>query len=281
MTDRYCKTHLSGAGVGLRACHYQAILQNKPDIPWFEAVTDNYLIDGGPPLAYLRAIREHYPIALHGVGLSLGSTDPLSHDYLSRLKNLIHDIEPSLISDHLCWTSINQQHLHDLLPLPYTKETINHVSDRIQQVQDYLKRPLLIENISSYLDFNQSELSEGEFVNAVSKQSGCDILLDINNIYVNSFNHTFNAENYLNQIDKNRVKQFHLAGYENKKTFLFDSHADKVQVPVWKLYKSALSRFGTLPTLIEWDDNIPPLAVLQAEAQKAQDLIDAQQAMTC
>ena len=268
MPSAYHKIGISGAGAGLRACHYQAILQNQPDIPWFEALSDNYLIDGGPPLAYLRAIREHYPIALHGVGLSIGSSDELNQNYLLKLKKLIDAIEPEIISDHLCWTSVNKQHLHDLLPLPYTEEAINHISNRIDYVQNYLDRTLLFENVSSYLTFKQNEMPEWEFVNAISKQSGCEILLDINNIYVNSFNHKFNPSEYINRIEKSKVKQFHLAGHSNKEKFLFDSHNGKVQQPVWELYQIALNRFGNIPSLIEWDDDIPSLAILQAETQK-------------
>ncbi len=274
MSADYSKTHISGAGVGLRSCHYQAILQHQPDIPWFEALSDNYLVAGGPALAYLRAIRHYYPITLHGVGLSIGSTDALDQQYLTQLKNLIDAIQPSMVSDHLCWTAVNKQHLHELLPLPYTQETINHVSTRIQQVQDFLKRPLLIENISSYLNFKHNEMPEWEFINSVHQKSSCGILLDVNNLYVNSINHRFDAHDYLNRINKQAVQQFHLAGYSDKKRFLFDAHNEPVQAPVWTLYQAALKRFGALPSLIEWDDDIPPLAILQAEAQKAQQLMD-------
>lgn len=279
INDR-AKSTISGAGVGLRACHYQAILQNLPPIPWFEALTDNYLVDSdSPPRCYLRAIREHYPIVLHGVGLSIGSTDPLNLAYIKKIQTLIDEINPAFISDHLCWTSVDKKHLHDLLPLPHTQETIKHVTDRIKQITDILQKPFLIENISSYFTFKQNTMPEWEFINTISEKSTCGILLDINNIYVNSFNHGFDPYHYLKQIDKSKVKQFHLAGHTDKKRFLFDNHGGKVQKPVWELYKSTLQRFGAIPTLIEWDENIPSLADLWQEAQKAQELMDQLQAV--
>ena len=273
-------TTICGAGVGLRACHYQAILQHKPSIPWFEALTDNYLIGGGAALHYLRAIRQHYPMTLHGVGLSLGASDPLNHAYLTKLKALIADIQPAFVSDHLCWTGTQQQYLHELLPLPYSKEALEHVVSRIDQVQNILGRTILIENVSSYFEFKHNEMLESEFINEVSQQSGCSILLDINNIYVNAYNHGYDARQYLQHINPETVKQFHLAGYADNKRFLFDSHGSPIHQPVWELYQAALQRFGAVPTLIEWDDNIPALAVLQQEAQKAETLMQQALATT-
>jgi uncharacterized protein (UPF0276 family) len=258
-----------GFGLGLRTQHYQEILDSSPPVDWFEALTENYLVPGGKPLHFLEAIRARYPVVLHGVSLSIGSTDPLNRGYLAQLKALADRIEPAWISDHLCWTGLNGHNLHDLLPLPYTQEAVVHVSDRIQAVQDCLGCRLLIENVSSYLTYHDSCMSEWEFLNAVTERADCLILLDINNIYVSSFNHDFDPRDYLRGIPAERVQQFHIAGHRNHGDYLVDTHDEPVIAPVWRLYAEACSRFGAVSTLIERDDNIPPLAGLLEELDQA------------
>jgi uncharacterized protein len=224
-------------------------------------------------ISYLAQIRQHYPMTLHGVGLSIGSTDPLNQSYLQKLKNLAVKIKPEYISDHLCWISVDDHYLHDLLPLPYTEEAVQHVVTRIQNIQDYLGQRILIENVSSYLEYKINEMSEWQFINTIAEQADCFILLDINNIYVSSKNHNFAPIEYLNHINPERVKQFHLAGYEDKGKYLFDTHSKPVHLAVWELYKIALQRFGPVPTSLEWDDHIPSFPELHAEAQKAEILM--------
>ena len=261
-----------GFGIGLRAAHYQEILHGAPAVDWFEVLTENYLVPGGKPLHFLERIRSRYPVALHGVSLSVGSTDPLNRDYLVQLKALADRIEPAWISDHLCWTGLNGRNLHDLLPLPYTEEAVIHVSDRIRTVQDYLGCRLLIENVSSYLTYTDSCLSEWEFLSAVAERADCLILLDINNIYVSSVNHDFDPRAYLHGVPARRVQQFHLAGHRNHGDYIIDTHDDAVITPVWELYTEACERFGAVSTLIERDDNIPPLAELLGELDHARRL---------
>ena len=258
-----------GFGLGLRTQHYQEILDNDPSVDWFEALTENYLVPGGKPLYYLEAVRSRYPVVLHGVSLSIGSADPLNRGYLSQLKALADRIEPAWISDHLCWTGLNGRNLHDLLPLPYTEEAVVHVSDRIQAVQDSLGCRLLIENVSSYLTYSDSCMSEWEFLSAVCERADCLILLDINNIYVSSFNHDFDPHEYLRGVPAKRVQQFHIAGHRNHGDYLIDTHDEPVIETVWQLYADACCRFGAVSTLIERDDNIPPLAGLLEELDYA------------
>jgi uncharacterized protein (UPF0276 family) len=258
-----------GFGLGLRTQHYQEILDTDPPVDWFEALTENYLVPGGKPLHYLEAVRSRYPVVLHGVSLSIGSTDPLNRDYLAQLKALAERVEPAWISDHLCWTGLNGRNLHDLLPLPYTEEAVIHVSDRIRTVQDYLGRRLLIENVSSYLTYTDSCMSEWEFLSAVAGRADCLILLDINNIYVSSYNHGFDPGDYLRGVPVERVQQFHIAGHRNHGDYIVDTHDEAVIDPVWQLYAEAGRRFGAVSTLIERDDNIPPLAELLEELDHA------------
>ena len=264
------KHSIQGCGVGLRFQHIDQILADKPEVPWFEVLSDNYLIQGSVQQDYLIEVAEHYPLTFHGVGMSIGSTDPLNLDYLNRLKYLEQLIQPAWISDHLCWTGVHHQVTHDLVPLPYTEETIQHVASRIQQVQDFLGRRLVIENVSSYLQYQDSVMTEWEFLLAVIEAADCDLLLDVNNIYVSSQNHDFDAMDYLQTIPKERVKEIHLAGYEDKGTHLLDTHGQAVTPPVWDLYEKALAQVGNVPTLIEWDNNIPSLERLLAEAEQAQ-----------
>jgi len=258
-----------GFGLGLRIPHYQTILDTKPAVDWFEIISENYMVPGGKPLHFLDRIRSNYPVVMHGVSLSIGSTDPLNQDYLKNLKQLAARAEPAWISDHLCWTGVHGTNIHDLLPLPYTEETVTHVADRIAQVQDYLGRRILIENVSSYLTYKDSGVTEWEFLRAVVERADCLILLDINNIYVSSFNHDFDPIAYLDGVPRERVQQFHLAGHRNLDTHIIDTHDEPIVDPVWELYQAALERFGPISTMIERDDNIPPLDELLAELDHA------------
>lgn len=268
------RSPIRNVGIGLRTPHYTEILSQRPDVPWFEVLIDNYLGKGGSVYHNLAAICKHYPLTFHSVGLSLGATDPLDKTYLQHLRNAINDFQPAWISDHLCWTSVSGQHLHDLLPLPYTDEAIKHVATRIQQVQDYLGQRILLENVSSYLTYRHSCYSEAEFFSAVCESADCDMLLDINNVYVSASNHGFLAHEYLASLPAQRIREMHLAGYEDQGTFLLDTHGCAVHKPVWHLYAMALAHFGPVPTLIEWDNNIPALAVLLQEARTAQQYMD-------
>jgi hypothetical protein len=258
-----------GFGLGLRPVHYDAILNDAPAVDWFEILSENYLVPGGKPLHYLDRIRAHYPLAMHGVSLSIGSQDPLNKDYLRQLKALSDRIDPAWISDHLCWTGVAGINAHDLLPLPYTEEAVKHVAARIGEVQDFLGRRLLIENVSSYLTYPESDMTEWEFLREISEQADCLILLDINNIYVSSVNHEFNPISYIEAVPIERVWQFHLAGHQNHGDYIIDTHDEPVIDPVWKLYAEAVRRFGDVSTMIERDDNIPPLSELLDELRYA------------
>ncbi|MEM1244436.1 MAG: DUF692 domain-containing protein [Pseudomonadota bacterium] len=259
-------------GLGLKAEHYQTILTNKPKIDFFEIISENFFALGGKPHYYLELIRQDYPLVMHGVSLSLGSTDALNWDYLNQIKQLSKRIEARWISDHLCWTGIDKVNTHDLLPLPYTQEAIEHVVKRIQQVQDYLGQRILIENVSSYLTYQTSQMPEWEFLNTIAKLADCYILLDINNIYVSSQNHQFDPLEYLKAIDPVRVKEHHLAGHSNFGDYIIDTHDQAIIKPVWELYLAARAHFGSVPTLIERDDNIPELTVLLNELQHCRQL---------
>jgi uncharacterized protein (UPF0276 family) len=258
----------------LRAPHVPLVLAQRPDVPWFEVHSENYFDDGGPALAGLAAVRANYPISLHGVGLSLGSTDPLDRTHLAKLARLADRIEPAMISEHLSWGALAGRHYNDLLPLPYTEEALTLVCERIGQAQEALGRALLVENVSTYYAFAESSIPEAEFVAAVAQRAGCGLLLDINNIYVNSINHGLDAHRYLATIPVAAVAQFHLAGFDRRGPMLIDTHGAPVDEAVWSLYQAALDRFGPLPTLIEWDADIPPFAVLRDEARKAQRLME-------
>lgn len=264
--------HFLGFGLGLRTEHFQDVLNDKINIDWFEVVSENFMVDGGKPKHYLHSIRELYPMVMHGVSLSIGSTDPLNFDYLRKLKVLTNELQPEWISDHLCWTGAHEKNSHDLLPLPYNDEALNHVCQRVEQVQEFLGRPILLENVSSYLTYKNSEMTEWQFFNEVARRSGCEILLDINNIYVSARNHDFNPQDYLNGISKDKVKQFHLAGHSDYGDYVIDTHDHPVADPVWQLYEKALQRFGWISTMIERDDNIPPLAELLAEVETARNI---------
>lgn len=261
-----------GFGLGLRTDHYEAILNSEPAVDWFEIISENYLVPGGKPLHYLDRVRERYPLVMHGVSLSIGSTDPLDMEYLKQLKALATRIEPAWISDHLCWTGVHGKNLHDLLPLPYTVETVDHVAARIRFVQDFLGRQILIENVSSYVNFSGSQMSEWEFLTAVCERADCLLLFDVNNIYVSSINHDFDPLAYLDGIPGKRVQQIHIAGHEDHGDYIIDTHDHPVADPVWDLYAEAIRRFGPVSTMIERDDNIPPLNELLEELDRARHL---------
>lgn len=261
-----------GFGLGLRTQHYQQVLEQRPSVDWFEVISENYMVGGGKPRHYLFAIRELYPLVLHGVSLSIGSTDPLDQDYLRRLKVLAAEVEPAWISDHLCFTGVGGINSHDLLPLPYNEPTLQHVVERVQRVQEFLGRRILLENVSSYVDYKASEMTEWQFLAEVSARADCRILLDINNIYVSARNHGFDPLQYLDGIDPVRVGQIHLAGHSDYGDYLIDTHDHPVPDPVWALYATALGRLGPVSTMIERDDNIPPLEDLVAELDRARNL---------
>jgi len=261
-----------GFGLGLRNDYYDEVIQQRPSVDWFEVLTENYMVPGGKPLYYLDKIREHYPMVMHGVSLSIGSTDPLDRGYLKALKQLILRVQPHWVSDHLCWTGVEHTNSHDLLPLPYNESTILHVVERIKQVQDYLGQQILIENLSSYVTYCQSEMTEWEFLNEIARRSDCFILLDINNIYVSARNHHFQATDYLQAIDLDRVRQFHLAGHSDNGEMIIDTHDQAIVDPVWQLYKTAIARFGAISTMIERDDNMPPLSELMRELGVAKNI---------
>jgi uncharacterized protein (UPF0276 family) len=258
-----------GFGLGLRTKHYEAVLANRPRVDWFEIISENYLMPGGKPLHYLDRIRAEYPLVMHGVSMSIGSTDPLNPEYLRALKALIERVQPAWVSDHLCFTGVHGRNLHDLLPLPYTEETARHVADRVAQVQDYLGRQILLENVSSYISYQSSDMTEWDFLRAVVERADCRLLLDVNNIYVSSYNHGFDAHEYLNAIPVERVQQIHLAGHRNLDAYIVDTHDEPVPDPVWELYEAAVRRFGPVSTMIERDDNIPELSELVGELDRA------------
>jgi uncharacterized protein (UPF0276 family) len=258
-----------GFGLGLRKQHYETILSEVPAVDWFEILTENYLVPGGKPLDCLNRIRARYPLVMHGVSLSIGGTDPLDWAYLREVKALARRIEPAWISDHLCWTGVRSVNLHDLLPLSYTEETIHHVASRIAEVQDFLERHILIENVSSYLTYGVSRMSEWEFLSAVAEEGDCLILLDINNVYVSAFNHEFDPYTYLTNIPLERVQQFHLSGHRDLGDYRIDTHDEPIIDPVWELYEAAVRRFGVVSTMIERDGHIPPLPELMAELEQA------------
>ena len=261
-----------GFGLGLRVDHYEAILAGDPPIDWFEVLTENYLVPGGKPLHYLMRVRERFPVVMHGVSLSIGSTAPLDREYLQQLKALAARVQPAWISDHLCWTGVAGRNTHDLLPLPYTEEALDNVVERVRTVQDFLGRRILLENVSSYVAFRDSRLSEWQFLAEIAQRADCLILLDVNNIYVSAVNHEFDPLEYLHAVPTARVQQIHLAGHENHGDYLVDTHDTEVPDPVWQLYAAAVHRFGPVSTMIERDDHIPPLAELCAELDAARTL---------
>lgn len=262
------RTYL-GFGLGLRPRHYQAVLDGAPDVDWFEVITENYLVPGGKPLHYLDRIRQRYPVVMHGVSLSIGGTDPVDYRYLAAVKALAARIEPEWVSDHLCWTGVAGHNMHDLLPLPFTEEALHHVASRVDAVQTYLQRPLMLENVSSYVTFSDSAMSEAAFLAELARRTGCRLLLDVNNVYVSATNHQFDPWRYIDQLPGDAVWQIHLAGHSRQADMLIDTHDAPVPDPVWSLYRYAAQRLGPVSTMIERDDDIPPLDVLTAELDQA------------
>ncbi len=260
-----------GLGVGLRTPHYAHILSERPDIGFFEVLTENYLDTGGRPLYLLDQIAEHYPMVMHGVSMSIGSTDEIDFDYLNKVKALAARTGALWISDHICWTGVLGRNTHDLLPLPYTEESLQHSVDRIKVVQDYIERPLVLENPSTYLEFADSDMSEWEFVARLAEEADCGLLFDVNNVYVSAFNHGFDPVEYIDAIPGDRVCQYHLAGHTNKGTHIIDTHNDHVLDPVWELFGHTIRRVGLRATLLEWDADIPPFEIVHQEVLKADD----------
>jgi uncharacterized protein (UPF0276 family) len=264
-----------GFGLGLRTAHYEDIASGRPALGWLEILTENYLVAGGRPLEWLDRIRADYPMVMHGVSLSIGGTDPLDTDYLRQLKALAERVQPLWISDHLCWTGIASKNLHDLLPLPYTEEAVQHVAARVDAVQTFLGRRILLENVSTYVGYRHSELSEWEFLSEIARRADCLILLDVNNIYVSAYNHGFDPDAYLAAVPADRVQQIHLAGHSNCGDYIIDTHDAPVIDPVWDLYERTIRRFGPIATMIERDDRIPPLEELLAELDRARAVAEA------
>jgi len=261
-------------GLGLRSQHYHDFLEKPQPVDWLEVISDNYMVDGGKPLVMLDRIRADYPMVMHGVSMSIGSLKGVDPEYLRKLKRLEQRIQPMWISDHLCWTGVHGRNLHDLLPLPFSEEALQVVTRNVEQVQDFLQRPLVLENVSSYVEFKESEMTEWDFLAEITKRTGCKLLLDINNIYVSAFNHGFSATEFIRGIPKQSVMQFHLAGHQNNGDHIIDTHDHPVCQDVWGLYREALGHFGFIPTMIERDDNIPELSELLDELNYARDIAD-------
>lgn len=267
-------SRIEGAGLGLRSQHLPYIFERSPNVPWFEVLVNNYFNRGTVPHRALEKIRTQFPIVFHGVGMNLGSHDPLNDAYLDRLSELIDQYQPEWVSDHLCWIGVGGLHSHDLLPLPFTQEAVKHLADRIQTVQERLKRRILVENLSGYVRFVESEMTEWDFIKSIAETADCDFLLDVNNVYVNASNLRFNPYNYIDSIPASRVKQIHLAGHLDVERFLVDDHGSSVRDEVWDLYRHAIGKWGAVPTLIEWDMKIPEFPVLLNEAQKAKAILE-------
>jgi uncharacterized protein len=258
-----------GFGIGLRTVHYNHILANWPKIDWFEILSENYMDTGGRPMYVAEQVAERYPVVLHGVSMSVGSTDPLNMEFLRKLKALAARVKPHWISDHLCWTGVHGLNTHDLLPMPYTDESMKYTIERVKQISEYLERPLVLENPSTYLEFAASTWTEWDFLATLAEQADCGILLDVNNVYVSSYNHGFDPYKYIDRIPADRVTQYHLAGHTNKGTHILDTHSDHVIDKVWDLYRYAYGKTGGVATLLEWDEAIPSFEVVHAEALKA------------
>ncbi len=269
-----------GVGIGLRVPHYRHILEKKPVVDWFEIISENYMIDGGRPLAVLDSILDQYRVVQHGVSMYFGSADPLSREHLRRLKSLVRRTKTSWLSDHLCWGSVDGTYTHDLLPMPYTFEAARITAEKVRQAQDFLEIPIAVENVSSYAEFHVSQMTEWEFLNEVVEQADCGILLDVNNIYVSSQNHNFDPRKYVDAIPAERVAQIHIAGHSKFEKYILDTHDHPVLDPVWSLYARAIDRCGPTATLLEWDDSIPSFDEVHAEALKANRFLHPEKAAT-
>ena len=263
---------IKGFGLGLRTDHYRNFIDDQPDVDWLEIISENYMVPGGKPLYFLDRLRRDYPMVMHGVSLSIGATDPFDQQYLCDLRDLIDRVQPGWVSDHLCWTGTNGLNLHDLLPIPYTQPALEHLVDRIQYVQESIGRALVLENVSSYVTYQADEMSEWEFVSELANRAGCKLLLDVNNIYVSSVNHGFDPHTYIDAIPSEHVQQIHLAGHEDHGSYIIDTHDHPVCDKVWDLYGYAIRKIGMVPTMIERDDNIPPLPELLAELDAARNI---------
>lgn len=264
-----------GAGIGLRGQHIHQVLDEKPDVPWFEILADNHLAQGGLIPQQLTAVRDCYAMTFHCVGMSIAGTDPLDMDYLACTKQLADQFQPAWISDHLCFTHFGEHQFHDLIPFPYTEESLKHVSERVLMIQEYLNRAIVIENVSSYCQFKASVMTEADFLTELTKRTDCELLLDINNVYVNEINHGIDSKDFIDRIPLSSVREVHLAGFEDKGDYLIDAHNNKVAEPVWNIYQALINRSGAIPTLIEWDNDIPAFDVLLNEASRAQSILDA------
>jgi uncharacterized protein len=258
-----------GLGVGLRTVHFGHILSRRPAVDWFEVLSENFMDTRGRPLWVLDQVAERYPIALHGVSMSIGSTDPLDREYLRKLKALAGRTRAHWVSDHLCWTGVAGRNVHDLLPMPYTEEALRHTAARVRQASEILERPLVLENPSSYVEFAASSMTEWEFLSRLGEEADCGLLLDVNNVYVSSFNHGFDPRVYIDNVPADRVVQYHVAGHTNKGTHILDTHSDHAVAEVWELFRRSCRRTGNVSTLYEWDEDIPDFEVLHAEALKA------------
>ena len=265
---------LSGTGIGLRSPHINEIIAKRPPIPWFELLADNYLVEGGLIPLQLDEICKHYPVTFHSVGLSLGSVDPLDLNYLAKLKKLMQQYEINWLSEHCCFTSVDGFHSHDLLPIPYSEESLSHMVKRISQVQDFLGEQILIENVSSYMRFAETTLDEVDFITEVAKQADCNLLIDVNNIYVNHINQGVDVEKYIERLPHEKIKEVHLAGFDDRGDYILDAHNNPVAKPVWQLYEKLIQHIPHVPTLIEWDNDIPELQRLLDEANKADDIVN-------
>jgi len=262
-----------GLGLGLRSQHFNHILEQNPEVDWFEVISENFMDSYGRPRHVLKQIAERYPVVMHGVSLSIGSTDPLDFDYLKKLKALADEVNPAWVSDHLCWTGVLTTNSHDLLPVPLNEESLKHVCDRINTVQDYIERPLIIENPSTYATFRHSTIAEWDFLSRMTEQTNCGLLLDVNNVYVSSFNNDFDPVEYLEGIPHDRVVQMHLAGHQHCGNYIIDTHDREVTKHVWELFRLAWQRTGGTSTLLEWDGNIPAFDVYHAELLKAKEFM--------
>lgn len=261
-----------GYGLGLRSVHYPHVLTHWPKVDWFELITENYLAPGGRPRAILREIRAHYPVVLHGLSFNIGEDCPPDYDYLDQLKALIAETQPEWVSDHLCWTGLDGYTSHDLLPIAYTGDNLQRVSDKVSRIQDYLGRTIVLENPSIYIGFRSNTMTEADFINALVQRTGCEILLDVNNVFVSGFNLGFDPYDYVNTLDPRAIRQFHLAGHTHNVTHIIDTHDHPVSADVWNLYRHACERFGPVATLLERDDHIPPFEELEAELAQARSI---------